>query len=108
MNLKEYKTKSHYLLYMGLIQAIPTRYKSILAKSMNNETQKKYIEKIVQRKEKVVKLIYETKIKRNKHFPEKAYQKIKTTFGIEISKELFLHYFTLADAATTYNKLREF
>ena len=29
-------------------------------------------------------------------------------FGIEISKELFLHYFTIAEAATTYNKLREF
>ena len=66
------------------------------------------IEKKVQRKEKIDKLIYETKIERNKHFTEKAYQKIKTTFGIEISKELCLHYFIIAEAATTYNKLRAF
>ena len=107
--LKEkYKTKTNYLLFMGLIQAIPTKYKYILAKNIKYETQKKNIEKIVQRKEKVAKLICETKIERNKHFPEKAYQKIKTMFGIEISKELFLHYFTIAEAATTYNRLREF
>ena len=102
-----YKTNTNYLLYMGLIQATPTKYKHILAKSINNETDKK-IEKIVQRKEKVVKLIFETKIERNKHFTEEAYQKIKTTFGIEISNELFLHYFIVAEAATSYNKLREF
>ena len=62
----------------------------------------------MQRKGKVAKLIYKTKIERNKYFPEKAHLKIKTIFGIEISKELFLHYFTIAEAATTYNKLREF
>ena len=101
---EKYKTKTNYLLYMGLIQAIPTKYKDILAKKIWNT--KKSIEKIVQRNEKVVKLIYETKIERNKHFAEKAYQKIKTTFWIEISKELFLHYFNIAEAATTYNKLR--
>ena len=93
---------------MGLIRAIPTKYKDIFAKNIKYETQKKNIENIVQRKENVLKLIYETKIERNKHFPEKASQKIKTMFGIEISKELFLHYFTIAEAATTYNTLREF
>ena len=96
---------------MGLIQAIPTKYR-YPCKKYNNEnkqwnTKEKY-RKIVQRKEKVVKLIYETKIERNKHFLEKAHQKIKTAFGIEISKELFLHYFTIAEAATASNKLREF
>ena len=73
--LKEkYKTKTNYLLHMGLIQAIPTKNKDILAKHLKYETQTKNIEKIVQRKEKGAKLIYETKIERNKHFPEKAYQ----------------------------------
>ena len=73
--LKEkYKTKTNYLLHMSLIQAIPTKYKDILAKNIKYETQTKNIEKIVQRKEKGAKLIYETKIDRNKHFPEKAYQ----------------------------------
>ena len=107
--LKEkYITKTNYLLFMGLIRAIPTKYKDIFAKNIKYEIQKKNIENIVQRKENVLKLIIETKIERNKHFPEKAYQKIKTMFGIEISKELFLHYFTIAEAATTYNTLREF
>ena len=69
---EKYKIKTNYLLYMGLIQAIPTKNKDILAKK-KYETQKKNIEKIVQRNEKVVKLIYETKIERNKHFAEKAY-----------------------------------
>ena len=49
--LKEkYKTKTNYLLYMGLTQAIPTKYKDILAKNIKYETQMENIEKIVQGK----------------------------------------------------------
>ena len=54
MNLKKH-TKLRLiidLLYIGLIRAIPTKYKYILAKNINNETQKKNVEKIGQRKEK--------------------------------------------------------
>ena len=36
-----YKTNTNYLLYMGLIQATPTKYKHMIAKNLNNETHTK-------------------------------------------------------------------
>ena len=69
---------------------------------------KRNIEQIVEHKERVVKYIYDKKIECKKYFPEKAYQKIRTLFESEISKENFLNYFNVAYEATTANKLREF
>ena len=44
--LKEkYKTKTNYLLYMGLTQAIPTEYKDILAKNINMKHKRKISKK---------------------------------------------------------------
>ena len=60
----------------------------------------------MQQKEKVVKLIYETKLKRNKQFPEKAFLKIKALLETEMTRDTFLNYFNLAETATTSNKLR--
>ena len=56
------KTKINYLLYIGF-----------------NPSHTHQIQRYPCKK---IKLIDQTKIERNKHFQEKAYQKIKTTFGI--------------------------
>ena len=92
---------------MGLIQAIPKRYKHILLgnkKGVCNDN----IDRIMQQKEKVVKLIYETKLERNKQFPEKAFLKIKASLETERTRDTFLNYYNLAETATTSNTLREF
>ena len=60
--LKEkYKTNINYLHYMGLIQAIPKRYKQIVLENKKGVCNDN-IDRIMQQKEKVVKLIYETKL----------------------------------------------
>ena len=92
---------------MGLIQAIPKKYKQIVLenkKGICNDN----IDRIMQQKEKVVKLIYKTKLERNKQFPEKAFLKIKALLETEMTRDTFLNYFNLAETATTSNKLREF
>ena len=73
--LKEkYKTNINYLHYMGLIQAIPKRYKQIVLENKKGVCNDN-IDRIIQQKENVVKLIYETKLERNKQFPKKAFSK---------------------------------
>ena len=68
--LKEkYKTNINYLHYMGLIQAIPKRYKKNVLETKKGVCNDN-IDRIMQQKEKVVKLIYETKSEKNKQFPE--------------------------------------
>ena len=62
-----------YLHYMGLIQPIHTKYKS----SWKKEGMQRKYWKIMQQKERVVKSIYETKLKRNQQIPEKAHKKLK-------------------------------
>ena len=72
--LKEKYKTNNYLHYMGLIQAIPKRYKQIVLENKKwvcNDN----IDRIIQQKENVVKLIYETKLERNKQFPKKAFSK---------------------------------
>ena len=103
--LKEkYKTNINRLHYMGLIQTIPTRYKQILLEK--NGVCNDNIDRIMQQKEKVIKLIYETKLERNKQFPEKAFLKIKALLETEMARVTFLNYFNLAKTDTTPNKLR--
>ena len=92
---------------MGLIQAIPKRYKQIVLENKKGVCNDN-IDRIMQQKEKVVKLIYETKLERNKQFPEKAFLKIKALLETEMTRDTFLNYFNLAETATTSNKLREF
>ena len=60
---------------MGLIQAILTRYKQILLENKKGVCSDN-IDRIMQQNETVVKLIYETKLERNKQFIEMVFLKI--------------------------------
>ena len=65
------------------------------------------LEKIIQCKQKVTKLVYDNMIKYTDAFPTKAYQKHKSELIIELSKEDFLNLFSTALISTTSTKLRD-
>ena len=88
--LKErYKTNINYFHYMGLIQAIPTRYKQILLENKKG-VYSDNIDRIMQQKEKVVKLIYETNLERNKQFPEKASLRFRHYWKLKLQEIISL------------------
>ena len=87
---RKYEARLTFLHYLGLLCAIPSRYKELLGQTFPKQIKSK-LEKIIQCKQKVTKLVYDNMIKDTDAFPTKAYQKHKSELNIELSKEDFLN-----------------
>ena len=94
------------LHYLGLLGAIPSRYKELLGQTFPKQITTK-LEKIIQCKQKVTKLVYGNMIKDTDAFPTKAYQKHKSELNIELPKEDFIDIYSTALISTTSTKLRD-
>ena len=103
---QKYETRLTFLYYLGLLGAIPSRYKELLGQTFPKQITSK-LEKIIKCQQKVTKLVYDNMIKDTDAFPTKAYQKHKSELNIELSKEDFLNLFSTALISTTSTKLRD-
>ena len=98
----KYKTRLTFLHYLGLLGAIPNRYKELLAQTISKPKTPK-LTMLIQCKQKLTKLLYENMIEETDVFPTKAYQKHESELDTELSKEGFLNLFlnTLSSTAST-------
>ena len=71
---RKYEARLTFLHYLRLLGAIPSRYKELLGQTFPKQITSK-LEKIIQSKQKVIKLVYDNMIKYTDAFPTKAYQK---------------------------------
>ena len=102
----KYKTRLTFLHYLGLLGAIPNRYKELLAQTISKPKTPK-LTMLIQCKQKVTKLVYDNMIEETDVFPTKAYQKHKSELDTELSKEDFLNFFLNTLSSTASTKLRD-
>ena len=100
------KTRLTFLHYLGLLGAIPNRYKELLAQTISKPKTPK-LTMLIQCKQKVTKLVYDNMIEETDVFPTKAYQKHKSELDTELSKEDFLNFFLNTLSSTASTKLRD-
>ena len=100
---EKYETRLTFLHYLELLGAIPSIYKELLSQTFPKQIISK-LQKIIQCKQKVTKLVYDNIIKDTDAFPTKAYQKHKSELNIELSKEDFLNLFFYSFNEYNFNK----
>ena len=102
----KYKTRLMFLHYLGLLGAIPNRYKELLAQKISKPKTPK-LTMLIQCKQKVTKLVYDNMIEETHVFPIKVYQKHKPELDTELSKEDYLNLFLNRLLSTASTKPRD-